>query len=250
MEEDVKRLREWLEEGRSTVFLGGAGVSTASGIPDFRSKYGLYRQKQQGVSYEEILSHGYFTQHTQAFYQFLRRVMLYPDAQPNAAHLALARLEHRGKLRSVITQNIDGLHQKAGSNCVIELHGSAERYFCLSCGSRYTMSDIAPGEGIPRCTAHKSGAPCGGLIRPDVVLYGESLNQQDLNRAVRHVEEAQLLVVGGTSLTVYPVAGLVRYVSADARLVILNRDKTPYDSSADLVLRGDIGQVLSQAVGE
>lgn len=248
MSDGAKRLGDWLRESKSTVFLGGAGVSTASGIPDFRSQYGLYRQKQQGISYEEMLSHDYFTHHTDEFYEFLRRVMLYPDAKPNAAHLALARLEQLSKLRAVITQNIDGLHQKAGSKNVIELHGSAERYLCLSCGKKVGMAEILAGEGVPRCTAERGAACCGGLIRPDVVLYGETLNQNDLNRAIRSVEEAELLLVGGTSLTVYPVAGLVRYVAPGARLVILNRDETPYDSEADLVLREDIGAALSEAV--
>ena len=168
-----ERLRQWVRESKSTVFLGGAGVSTASGIPDFRSAHGLYQQKKQGLSYEEMLSHGYFVRHTAEFYDFLRGVMLYPDAKPNGAHYALAQLERQGKLRAVITQNIDGLHQMAGSRNVLELHGSENRYTCLSCGKRYDMTCVTQTTGVPRCA-------CGGTIRPDVVLYGESLNEKDL----------------------------------------------------------------------
>ena len=205
-----ERLRQWVQESKSTVFLGGAGVSTASGIPDFRSAHGLYQQKKQGLSYEEMLSHGYFVRHTAEFYDFLRGVMLYPDAKPNGAHYALAQLERQGKLRAVITQNIDGLHQMAGSRNVLELHGSENRYTCLACGKR--------------------------------------LNEKDLRQAIRYVEEADLLLVAGTSLVVYPVAGLVEYVRPGAKLVILNRDPTPYDSRADLVLRGDLVEELAHCV--
>lgn len=238
----VKQLKTWIEESGNTIFLGGAGVSTASGIPDFRSAHGLYMQKKQGISYEEMLSHSYFERHTEEFYEFLRHVMLYPEAKPNEAHYALAKLEQRGKLRAVITQNIDGLHQMAGSRNVIELHGSENRYFCLSCGKKYDMDWVLRQEGVPRCS-------CSGLVRPDVVLYGEMLNERDLTRAVRYAEEAELMLVGGTSLVVYPVAGLVNYLSPHARLVILNRDETPYDSRADLVIRGDLCRALA-AVSE
>ncbi len=236
-------LRTWLQESRHTVFLGGAGVSTESGIPDFRSAYGLYREKQQGISYEEMLSHSYFVRHTEQFYEFLRRVMLYPDAKPNSAHYALAQLEAKGKLDAVITQNIDGLHQAAGSKRVIELHGSENRYYCLSCGKKYDMSIVLNGEGIPKCS-------CGGTVRPDVVLYEEPLDQRNMQRAVEYVETADLLVVGGTSLVVYPAAGLINYLSRGARLVLLNRDPTPFDNRADLVFREDIGTVLKQVAQE
>lgn len=236
-----ERLRQWVQESKSMVFLGGAGVSTASGIPDFRSAHGLYQQKKQGLSYEEMLSHGYFVRHTAEFYDFLRGVMLYPDAKPNGAHYALAQLERQGKLRAVITQNIDGLHQMAGSRNVLELHGSENRYTCLACGKRYDMTCVTQTTGVPRCA-------CGGTIRPDVVLYGESLNEKDLRQAIRYVEEADLLLVAGTSLVVYPVAGLVEYVRPGAKLVILNRDPTPYDSRADLVLRGDLVEELAHCV--
>ena len=239
---NMEILKQWLRESKHTVFLGGAGVSTASGIPDFRSAYGLYREKQQGISYEEMLSHRYFVQHRSEFYDFMRRVMLYPDAKPNPAHYALAKLEQEGKLDAVITQNIDGLHQMAGSKNVIELHGNENRYFCLSCGKTYDMSIVLGGAGVPKCT-------CGGTIRPDVVLYGEQLDQNNLVRAVEYVEQADLLLVGGTSLVVYPAAGLVNYLPRSAKLVLLNRDETPYDDHADLVFREDLSEVLAEATG-
>lgn len=235
-------LRKWLEESKRTIFLGGAGVSTASGIPDFRSAHGLYQQKKEGRSYEEMLSHTYFVRHMEEFYDFMRNVMLYPDAKPNRAHYALAKLEREGKLRAVITQNIDGLHQMAGSKSVIELHGNENRYYCLSCGKRYDMRCVTETTGVPRCE-------CGGTIRPDVVLYEESLNEKDLRLAIRYAQETDLMVVAGTSLVVYPVAGLVEYLSPGARLVILNRDPTPYDSRADLVIREDLVEVLAHCAG-
>lgn len=237
---DMETLKSWLETSRHTVFLGGAGVSTASGIPDFRSAHGLYMQKKQGISYEEMLSHQYFVRHTAEFYDFLRHVMLYPDAKPNDAHFALAKLEQEGRLEAVITQNIDGLHQMAGSRNVIELHGSENRYYCLSCGKKYDMRFITERKDVPKCN-------CGGTVRPDVVLYGEMLNQQDLNRAVEYAENADLMIVGGTSLVVYPVAGLVNYLGRGAKLVIMNRDETPYDSRANLIFRNDLCQVLKEA---
>lgn len=235
-------LKNWLAESRHTVFLGGAGVSTASGIPDFRSAHGLYAQKKQGLSYEEMLSHPYFARHTEEFYDFLRNVMLYPEAQPNPAHYALAKLEQEGKLEAVITQNIDGLHQLAGSKNVLELHGNENRYFCQDCGRAYDMAFVLGSSGVPRCE-------CGGVLKPDVVLYGESLDQRLLYRAVRYAENAELMVVAGTSLVVYPVAGLVDYLSPGAKLVIINRDPTPYDSRADLLFREDLTGVLAQAAG-
>ena len=236
---DLEQLKRWISESKHTVFLGGAGVSTASGIPDFRSAHGLYMQQKQGISYEEMLSHDYFVRHPAEFYDFMRGVMLYPDAKPNRAHYALARLEEQGLLEAVITQNIDGLHQLAGSRNVLELHGSENRYYCLQCGKRYDMSCVTETTGIPTCT-------CGGMIRPDVVLYQESLDQRLLARAVDYAETCDLMIVGGTSLVVYPVAGLVNYLKPGARLVILNRDPTPYDSRADLLFREDLGGVLEQ----
>jgi NAD-dependent deacetylase len=234
---ELDTLRTWIGESKKMIFLGGAGVSTASGIPDFRSAHGLYQQKKAGLSYEEMLSHDYFVSHTEEFYDFYRRVMLYPDAKPNGAHYALARLEAAGKLKAVITQNIDGLHQLAGSKNVLELHGSELRNTCQSCGRKYGMEKILASEGVPTCD-------CGGIIKPDVVLYGESLNERDLRRAIRYAEETDLMVVAGTSLVVYPVAGLVEYLTPGAKLVILNRDPTPYDRSADLVIHEDLVSVL------
>lgn len=237
---DTQRLSQWLRECRHNVFLGGAGLSTASGIPDFRSAHGLYMEKKQGVSYEEMLSHDYYQRHTAAFYDFLRNVMLYPDAKPNRAHYALAKLEREGLLEAVVTQNIDGLHQMAGSKNVIELHGNEDRYLCQKCGHVYNMRYVMECEGIPCCS-------CGGQLKPDVVLYGEMLNQEDLRRAIAYAERAELMLVAGTSLVVYPVAGLVRYLQEGARLVIVNRDPTPYDGAADLVIRGDLVEALAEA---
>lgn len=239
-EERLKLFQTWLKTGQNGVFLGGAGVSTGSGIPDFRSAHGLYMQRQAGLSYEEMLSHRYFEDHPSEFYDFLRKVMLYPDAKPNPAHYALAKLEREGRLRAIITQNIDGLHQLAGSQNVIELHGSENRYYCLSCGRQYDMSCVTGTTGVPRCS-------CGGMIRPDVVLYGEMLNEDDLRRAIGLSMDCDLMVVAGTSLVVYPVAGLVNYLGRGAKLVILNRDETPYDDRADLLFREDLAQVLAQA---
>lgn len=240
--EDMELLKSWLEESRHTVFLGGAGVSTASGIPDFRSAHGLYMQKSQGLSYEEMLSHSYFVRHTEEFYDFLRRVMLYPDAKPNPAHYALAKLEREGRLEAVITQNIDGLHQMAGSRNVLELHGNEDRYLCQRCGRLYHMDYVLENPGVPLCQ-------CGGMLKPDVVLYEEPLNQDLLYRAVSYAKNAELMVVAGTSLVVYPVAGLVDYLPAKARLVLVNRDPTPYDSRADLIFREDLTKVLAETSG-
>lgn len=233
-----ERLRQWVQESKSTVFLGGAGVSTASGIPDFRSAHGLYQQKKQGLSYEEMLSHGYFVRHTAEFYDFLRGVMLYPDAKPNGAHYALAQLERQGKLRAVITQNIDGLHQMAGSRNVLELHGSVHRNHCQRCGKFYGLEHILRTEGVPRCS-------CGGIIKPDVVLYEEGLDQGTLEAAVRALAEADMLMIGGTSLNVYPAAGLIRYYQGH-KLVLLNKSPVARDLAADLVITDPIGETLAQ----
>lgn len=237
---DTEQLKIWLHNCKHNIFLGGAGVSTASGIPDFRSAHGLYMAKKQGISYEEMLSHDYYERHTEEFYDFLRHVMLYPDAKPNAAHYALAKLEKDGLLEALVTQNIDGLHQAAGSVNVIELHGNEDRYICQKCGKVYDMRYVMGCQGVPRCA-------CGGQLKPDVVLYGEALNQRDLSRAIWYAMEAELMLVGGTSLVVYPVAGLVDYLKVGARLVIVNRDPTPYDDKADLVIREDLGKVLAEA---
>ena len=237
----ISTLRSWISESNRIVFFGGAGVSTESGIPDFRSVDGLYHQKFDYPP-ETILSHSFFFSHTVDFYRFYREKMLVTDKQPNRAHLALARLEQQGKLSAVVTQNIDGLHQKAGSRNVFELHGSILRNYCLKCRKFYSADDLLQTTGVPHCS-------CGGLIKPDVVLYEENLDERCITGAVRAICEADLLIVGGTSLTVYPAAGLLRYYRG-SRLVLINRDETPYDDEANLVFHESIGQVLSDATEE
>ena len=233
-EQAIRRLGEWLKASRSTVFFGGAGVSTESGIPDFRSQDGLYAQQWPWPP-EQIVSHTFLTRMPEEFFRFYRQRMLAPDAKPNPAHLALARWEAEGRLTSVVTQNIDGLHQAAGSRRVWELHGSVHRNHCVRCGKAYPLSAILESTGVPRCG-------CGGMIRPDVVLYEEALDQRVRAGAMSDVERAGLLIVGGTSLAVYPAAGLVeRY---RGRLVVLNKTPTPQDARADLVINAPIGQVL------
>ena len=242
MTEAAKRLAEMIEKAQNIVFFGGAGVSTASGIPDFRSAHGIYAGAQ-GRSYEEMLSHGYFMRHSDAFWAFYKQVMLYPTAQPNAAHHALARLEKQGKLRAVVTQNIDGLHQAAGSQAVWELHGTVHVNSCMRCGERYGLNAVLAQEGTPKCH-------CGGMIKPDVVLYGESLDDAVITGALSAIRQCDLLIVGGTSLVVYPAAGFITYRKAGTPLVLINRDVTSYDGEANLVIREDIAQVLEEAVEE
>lgn len=231
-----EQLRQWIQNSGNIVFFGGAGVSTESGIPDFRSVDGLYNQKYDQPP-ETILSHTYFVQNTEEFYRFYRDKMLCLDAKPNAAHLKLAELERAGRLRAVVTQNIDGLHQRAGSKTVYELHGSVHRNYCTRCGAFYGVDFIAEGEGVPCCPA------CGGLVKPDVVLYEEGLDQHTLEGAVRAIAGADVLIVGGTSLVVYPAAGLINYYRGN-KLVLINRDPTPYDMEAGLVIHDSIGKVL------
>lgn len=228
-------LQQWIQQAKRIVFFGGAGVSTESGIPDFRSQDGLYRQTWRYPP-ETILSHTFFRQQPEEFFRFYRQKLLCPEAKPNPAHLALARLEQAGRLTAVITQNIDGLHQAAGSRRVLELHGSVHRNFCTRCRKSYSMEHMLHTQGIPRCT-------CGGIIKPDVVLYEESLNEDVLQAAVDALERADLLIIGGTSLAVYPAAGLISCYRGGP-LVLINRDATPRDAMADLVLRDPIGQVL------
>lgn len=230
------QLQAWIAESSNIVFFGGAGVSTESGIPDFRSVDGLYHQRYDYPP-ETILSHSFFMARPEAFYRFYREKMLCPEVEPNAAHCKLAELEAAGRVRAVVTQNIDGLHQKAGSRAVYELHGSVERNHCMRCGVSYDLGFIMSAQGVPRCPA------CGGIVKPDVVLYEEPLEQETVEGAVRAIAGAQLLIVGGTSLTVYPAAGLLRYYRGN-RLVLINRDATPYDNQADLVIREPIGEVL------
>ena len=233
-------LKQWLSESENIVFFGGAGVSTESKIPDFRSTDGLYNQ-QYAYPPETILSHTFYMRRPEEFYRFYRNKMLFPDAEPNRAHKALAKLEQEGRLRAVITQNIDGLHQKAGSREVLELHGSVLRNYCTKCGKFYGLEAVLESEGVPRCT-------CGGVIKPDVVLYEEGLDQHTLQKAVYYISNADVLIIGGTSLTVYPAAGLIDYYGGK-KLVLINKSVTPVDSRADLVISGPIGEILGDAAG-
>ncbi len=233
----IMTLKEMVEKSERIVFFGGAGVSTESGIPDFRSEDGLYRQKYD-VPPETILSSEYFYSHTEEFYRFYRDKMLPLSAEPNAAHRKLAEWEREGKLLAVVTQNIDGLHQKAGSKRVYELHGSVHRNTCLRCGKKYSAEEIAAGVGVPRCS-------CGGLIKPDVVLYGEMLDEGTIRGAIRAISQADMLLVAGTSLTVYPAAGFVNYFKGNY-LALINRDPTPLDGNCDLVLHEKVGEALGK----
>lgn len=233
----IEQLRQWVNESDNIVFFGGAGVSTESGIPDFRSVDGLYNQ-QYDYPPETILSHTFYRKNTEEFYRFYRNKMLCLDAEPNAAHLKLAQWEREGKLKAVVTQNIDGLHQAAGSKKVYELHGSVLRNFCERCHKFYDVNYIADSEGVPKCT-------CGGDIKPDVVLYEEGLDQNTLAGAIRAISEADVLIVGGTSLAVYPAAGLLDYYNGN-KLVLVNKTPTARDGIADLVVQGSIGEIFSQ----
>ncbi len=236
MEETYKQLQKWINESDNIVFFGGAGVSTESGIPDFRSVDGLYNQ-QYAYPPETILSHSFFEKNPEEFYRFYHNKMLFPNAKPNAAHLKLAELERAGKLKAVVTQNIDGLHQAAGSVNVYELHGSVHRNYCMKCRQFYDLDFMTKSEGVPRCPV------CGGMIKPDVVLYEESLDQETIEAAVLAISRADMLIIGGTSLAVYPAAGLVRYYRGD-KLTLINKSPTPYDKEADLVIAGPIGEIL------
>ena len=229
-------LQQMVEDSHRIVFFGGAGVSTESGIPDFRSSDGLYRQAYRYPP-EEVVSHGFFMQHTADFYEFYKDKMLCLDAKPNAAHKALAALEQAGRLSAVITQNIDGLHQAAGSRNVLELHGSILRAYCSRCRKPYPAYEMNHCQGVPRCT-------CGGVVRPDIVLYEEPLDMDVMERAVRYIRDAEVLIIGGTSLGVYPAAGLINYYRG-RKMVLVNLSETPYDRYADLIIHEKIGQVFS-----
>ena len=233
-------LKQWLSESENIVFFGGAGVSTESKIPDFRSTDGLYNQ-QYAYPPETILSHTFYMRRPEEFYRFYRNKMLFPNAEPNRAHKALAKLEELGKLKAVVTQNIDGLHQKAGSKEVLELHGSVLRNHCTRCGKFYGLDAILNSTGVPKCT-------CGGTIKPDVVLYEEGLDSETIEKSVNYIANADVLIIGGTSLTVYPAAGLIDYYRGH-KLILINKSVTPMDSRADLVISGPIGEVLGDAVG-
>lgn len=235
MSERVDLLEQWIKESDNVVFFGGAGVSTESGIPDFRSVDGLYNQ-QYDYPPETIISHSFYRKNPEEFYRFYKNKMLFPDAQPNAAHKALAKLEQQGKVRAVITQNIDGLHQAAGSRKVLELHGSIHRNYCQKCGRFFTAEEILRSAGVPRCS-------CGGTVKPDVVLYGENLKDNILLASVEALQNADCVIIGGTSLAVYPAAGLLRYYRGK-RLVLINKTPTPYDSHANLLLAKSIGEIL------
>lgn len=234
---DLERLQQMTDASKKIVFFGGAGVSTESGIPDFRSEDGLYRQKYRFPP-ETMLSHTFFQEHPEEFFDFYRDKMLCLGAQPNAAHRKLAELERAGKLSAVVTQNIDGLHQKAGSRNVFELHGSVLRNHCTRCGKFYPAEFLQKSTGVPVC-------PCGGIVKPDVVLYEEGLDRKTLEGAVRAISEADMLLVGGTSLVVYPAAGLVDFYRG-TRLVLINRSTTPLDRRANLVISGKIGETLGR----
>ena len=234
---EIEQLQKMIDDSDNIVFFGGAGVSTESGIPDFRSVDGIYHQKYDYPP-ETILSHTFYARKSEEFFRFYRDKMLCLDAKPNAAHLALAKLEQCGKLRAVVTQNIDGLHQAAGSQKVLELHGSVLRNFCEECGVSYDAEYILHSLSIPTCT-------CGGRIKPDVVLYEESLNQQILHESVKVISEADMLIIGGTSLAVYPAAGLIDYYQGN-KLVLINKSATVRDTKADLVISGSIGEVFAR----
>ena len=237
MDESIVRLREMIKESDNVVFFGGAGVSTESGIPDFRSVDGLYNQ-QWKYPPETILSRSFFDRNPEEYFRFHRAKLVVDGVKPNRAHLRLAELEAEGKLKAVITQNIDGLHQAAGSKKVLELHGSILRSYCSSCGRPYPADKMNHGEGVPRCI-------CGGVIRPDIVLYEEPLDDRTVNEAIKCISEAEVLIIGGTSLNVYPAAGLINYYRGN-KLALVNLSSTPYDSEADLVINEKIGKVFSQ----
>ncbi|MBQ7972512.1 MAG: NAD-dependent protein deacylase [Lachnospiraceae bacterium] len=234
---EIQLLKQWVEESDNIVFFGGAGVSTESGIPDFRSVDGLYNQVYDYPP-ETILSHTFFMRKTEEFYRFYRDKMMIDGVKPNAAHFKLAEWERQGKLKGVITQNIDGLHQMAGSKEVMELHGSIHRNYCMKCGAFYGLDAIADGSGVPLCSR------CGGTIKPDVVLYEEGLNDATINRSVQLIAEADVLIIGGTSLAVWPAAGLIDYYKGN-KLVLINKTDTARDTKANLVIRGKIGEVFS-----
>lgn len=236
-------LKDWIMESQNIVFFGGAGVSTESNIPDFRGVDGLYHQEYEYPP-ETIISHSFYRSRPKEFYRFYKNKMLFPDAKPNPAHLALAKLEEVGKLKAVITQNIDGLHQAAGSKSVLELHGSVRRNHCTRCIKFFSLEEMLSSmgeDGVPRCT-------CSGLIKPDVVLYEESLDESVLSKSVAYISQADMLIIGGTSLTVYPAAGLIDYYRGN-KMVLINKTVTPMDEKANLVISGSIGEVLHDAVG-
>lgn len=236
--DNISQFKKWVEESDNIVFFGGAGVSTESNIPDFRSVDGLYNQ-EYAYPPETILSHTFFMRNPQEFYRFYKNKMLILDAKPNMAHMKLAELEAKGKLKAVVTQNIDGLHQAAGSKIVYELHGSVHRNYCTKCGRFFGPDYMAAAEGIPTCDA------CGGMIKPDVVLYEEGLDSEVIEGAVKAISKADMLIIGGTSLVVYPAAGLIDYYRGN-KLVLINKSTTPRDNLANLIINDSIGKVFAQ----
>lgn len=242
MDEKIKQFKSWIAESDNIVFFGGAGVSTESGLPDFRSENGIFSAiSEYGYRPETILSHTFFQQNPEVFFRYYKKTLLYPDALPNDCHKALAKLEEMGKLRAVITQNIDDLHQRAGSRNVLELHGTLYQNYCIACGAKFPLEYVTQAEGITRC------AHCGGIVRPDVVLYEEGLNQDTLEAAVTYISKADVLIVGGTSLNVYPAAGLIQYYRGK-KMVLVNQSATPYDQKAALVISERIGKVFREVV--
>lgn len=241
-QENILKLKAMIEESDNIVFFGGAGVSTESGIPDFRSETGIYNTVHKyGCSPEQILSHSYFMRKSEVFYDFYKTTMIYTDAEPNEAHKALAKLEALGKLKAVVTQNIDGLHQKAGSKAVYELHGTVMKNYCMKCGKTYGLDYVMQSEGVPRCEK------CGGMVKPDVVLYEEGLDDATIRKSIKAIMEADVLIIGGTSLNVYPAAGFINYYQG-RKLVLINKSETTYDSKADLLIHDSIGKVLKACV--
>ena len=244
MDEKLKQMKKWIEESNYIVFFGGAGVSTESGIPDFRSEGGIFQAiNEYGVRPEVILSHTFFMRNPEVFFQYYKKTLLYPDAKPNDCHRALAKLEEEGKLKAVITQNIDDLHQRGGSKTVLELHGTLYRNYCMKCGKQFDLDYVTAEDGITRCDA------CGGIVRPDVVLYEEGLDQDTLHQSVEHISKADLLIVGGTSLNVYPAAGLLNYYRGN-KLVLVNKSATPYDNKAGLLIAENIGEIFRKVILE
>lgn len=240
MTKEVMELKKIIDESNNIVFFGGAGVSTESGIPDFRSEKGIYSAvSEYGYNPETILSHSFFMRNKEIFFKYYKKNLLYPDAKPNNAHYGLAKLEKMGKLKAVITQNIDNLHQKAGSKNVLELHGTLYKNYCMKCGKNFDLDYVTKDCGITLCDK------CGGVVRPDVVLYEEGLNQDVIRNSVKYISEADVLIVGGTSLAVYPAAGLIDYFRGN-KLVLINKSVTPYDKKADLIINENIGEVFKE----
>lgn len=237
LQEKIEKLKQWINESDNIVFFGGAGVSTESGIPDFRSVDGLYSQKYDYPP-ETILSHSFFMSNTELFYDFYKDKMLFEDVKPNITHIKLAELERQGRLKAVITQNIDGLHQEAGSKNVLELHGSVLRNFCMNCDKFYSADHIKETKQVPSCS-------CGGTIKPDVVLYEEGLDDLIVSKSIQSILEAEILIIGGTSLTVYPAAGLIQYYQ-NKKMVLINKSVTPYDKKADLLIQAGLGDVFKE----